>query len=246
MTVQLAFRYTVASIMAMFMLCIGLQKSTAAEYKELPSPLLFEPAHIDMGSVKEGEHAEVYLRVRNSGSTMQQIVDVQTSCGCSVAEPEERLIMPGGFTRIHVSIDTFAKQDAVKKWVLLTDAKGRTSKAWLTLIVRPDPHLSSSSRSIFDGKCAACHYTPAFGKVKGTDIYAAVCAMCHGAKGEGDSAPAVSHIHDRGILTTLIGNGTGSQHMPGFAKSVGGPLNEQQIKALSRWLSELDATEEKR
>ncbi len=216
-----------------------------SESEVLSSPLLFEPDHIDMGSVKEGESAEVYLRVRNSGDTMQQIVDVQTSCGCSVAEPEERLIMPGGFTRIHVVIDTFAKQDEVKKWVLLTDAEGRTSKAWLALAVRPDPHLNGSNRSIFDGKCASCHYTPAEGKVSGLDIYAAVCAMCHGVEAEGASAPALSHIR-RDILATLTANGTGSQHMPGFAKSVGGPLTGGQIEALSQWLSELDATEEKR
>ncbi|GAV20573.1 cytochrome c [Mariprofundus micogutta] len=206
----------------------------------LESKLVFEPARVDMGSVKEGEEATVYLRVRNSGDAMAQIADVQTSCGCSVAEPEERLLMPGGFTRIKVVIDTFAKLDDVKKWVSLTDTEGRSSKAWLTLNVRPNPHMGDSSRSIFDGKCAACHFDTAKGKSKGPELYKAVCGMCHGAAAEGAAAPALRQHRDKQLLSTLIANGTGSQHMPGFALKEGGPLTDEQISALSEWLSELD------
>ena len=204
------------------------------------STLVFEPSTVDMGTLKEGDDVVAYLRVRNAGDTMQQIVDVQTSCGCSVAEPEESLLMPGGFTRIRVTVDTFAKQDDIRKWVLLTDADGKTSKAWLTFAVRPDPHMGSTKRSIFDGKCAACHFEPARGKVAGPDIYAAVCAMCHGNNGEGAVAPSIAHIGDTDVFSSLIANGTGSQHMPGFSLQAGGPLSEKQISALSEWLSTLD------
>lgn len=219
-------------------------KSSSHEAAAAPvlesSSLVFEPDVVDMGTVKEGDEAVAWLRVRNAGDTMQQIVDVQTSCGCSVAEPEVALLMPGDFTRIKVVIDTFAKLDDVKKWVQLTDAQGKSSKAWLTLTVRPNPHMESTSRSIFDGKCAACHFTPAEGKVGGREIYAAVCAMCHGEKGEGAAAPAIVQIGDVDIFNTLISQGTGSQHMPGFATSEGGPLTEKQVSALSKWLSTLD------
>jgi len=204
------------------------------------SALVFEPPHVDLGAVKEGEEAVVYLRVRNAGDTMQQIVDVQTSCGCSVAEPEERLLVPGGFTRIKVVIDTFAKLDDVRKWVQLTDGEGKSSKAWLTLMVRPDPHMAKTSRSIFDGKCAACHFDTAKGKNSGPELYVAVCAMCHGAGADGAVAPSLRHHSDAEILATLIAEGTGTQHMPGFAQQQGGPLTEKQISALSEWLSTLD------
>ncbi|ATX82230.1 Cytochrome C oxidase, cbb3-type, subunit III [Mariprofundus ferrinatatus] len=218
----------------------AVKPATEVEPEAAASLLLFEPDHVDMGAVREGDDAVVYLRVRNSGDSMQQIADVQTSCGCSVAEPEERLIMPGNFTRIRVSIDTFAKLDDVRKWVLLTDAEGRTSKAWLTLTVRPNPHMGKTSRSIFDGKCGACHFEPASGKVKGPDIYAAVCSMCHGEGAMGGVAPAIAHIREKDVLASLIANGTGSQHMPGFATHAGGPLTDKQINALSDWLSKLD------
>jgi len=231
-------------LMLIVVACTQVEKPVVAESLIEPegsdSMLVFEPPYLDMGTVKEGEEAVVYLRVRNAGDVMQQIVDVQASCGCSLVEPEERLLMPGGFTRIKVTMDTFAKQDEVKKWVQLTDAEGRTSKAVLTLVVRPNPHLGGGSRTIFDGKCAACHFDPAKGKVNGPEIFTAVCAMCHGAHAEGAVAPGLRYHTDANAVALLIANGTGSQHMPGFARKAGGPLTEKQIAALSEWLSGLD------
>lgn len=210
------------------------------EMVHAPSALVFEPDHVDAGEVREGDSAIVYLRVRNAGEQLASIVDVTTSCGCSVAEPEERLLMPGGFTRIKLTIDTFAKQDDVRKWVELSDDQGRRSRAWVTLKVAANPHLDTGSRSIFDGKCGSCHFAPAAGQSNGQAIYQAVCSMCHGAGGQGAYAPKLAGHRDTAMLAALIATGTGSRHMPGFARAQGGPLTEIQIEALSRWLATLD------
>ena len=204
------------------------------------STLVFEPDHVDMGTVKEGAQAVGYLRVRNSGSAIANIESVETSCGCTVAEPEQRLLMPGGFTRIRVEVDTFAKQGDARKWVMLTDGEGHHTRAQLTLHVLPDAHLDVVSRSIFKGKCAACHYDPAMGKTDGKRIYGAVCAMCHGQDRAGVSGPSLKGYHDETVLQSLISEGTGSHHMPGFARKNGGPLTRSQIQSLSRWLAKLD------
>ena len=232
--------------MMLIVACAQTQSPPSVENNELPSLLVFEPDHVDMGSVKEGDEAVVFLRVRNAGDVMANIVAVETSCGCSVAEPEQHLLMPGGFTRIKVVVDTFAKQGEAKKWVQLTDDLGNTSKAWLKLQVQANAHLDVSSRSIFKGKCAACHFDTAKGKVKGSALYGAVCSMCHGAKAEGMSGPSLRHHNDTSVLADLIAHGTGSHHMPGFALDQGGPLNEKQILALSEWLSRLDETSQNR
>ncbi len=212
----------------------------------MQSALVFEPDHVDMGSVKEGEDAVVFIRVRNTGDVMANIVAVETSCGCSVAEPEQRLLMPGAFTRIKVVVDTFAKQGDAKKWVQLMDDTGHRSKAWLSLNVQPNPHLSVGDRSIFKGKCAACHYDTAKGQVKGPEIYNAVCSMCHGDQAQGVTGPSLHHHDNADVLAGLIARGTGSHHMPGFALNQGGPLTDQQITELSEWLSRLDETGQKR
>ncbi|TLS76368.1 DUF1573 domain-containing protein [Mariprofundus erugo] len=214
--------------------------SSAGETVRPASQLVFEPDHVNAGEAREGDSATVFLRVRNAGDQMASIVDVTTSCGCTVAEPEERLLMPGGFTRIRLTIDTFAKQDDVQKWVELTDDQGRRSRAWVTLNVTANPHLDATKRSIFDGQCGSCHFAPAAGKSDGQAIYQAVCLMCHGAGGEGAYAPKLAGLRDVGALAALIAAGTGSRHMPGFARAQGGPLTADQIDALSRWLATLD------
>ncbi|MDX8408156.1 MAG: c-type cytochrome [Mariprofundaceae bacterium] len=204
------------------------------------STLVFEPSELDMGTVKEGEKAVAHILIRNSGSKMENIVSMQTSCGCSVAEPEQRLLMPGAFTRATISIDTFAKQDEVKKWVELTDGQGRRSRAVLHLKVLPSPHMKADTRSIFDGKCATCHFDPAKGKESGPAIYQAVCSMCHGNNAAGAYAPSLHGHQDVTILGGLIAHGSGTRHMPGFALREGGPLDDKQIRALAEWLLTLD------
>jgi len=206
----------------------------------MSSELVFEPAEVDLGTVREGEPATGMLRLRNSGSTMLEIADVQTSCGCTAVTPEDRLLMPGSFTILRVSIDTFAKQDGVHKWVQVTDSLGNRSRATLTLKVMPNPHLAAAGRSIFDKPCASCHAEPARGKQTGAAIYAAVCAMCHGDRGQGGYAPKLAGHRDAALLRSLISNGTGAQYMPAFARSRGGPLEAGQISALSSWLVSLD------
>jgi len=206
----------------------------------LKSKLVFEPEDVDVGAFTEGEDAVVYLRVRNAGDRMANIVSVTTSCGCTVAEPEQSLLMPGGFTRIKLVVDTFAKQDKVRKWVELTDDLGQRNRGWITMQVTANPHMADSGRSIFDGKCAACHFTPAEGKHAGPAIYAAVCAMCHGGKGSGAYAPKLAGHRDAELLAGMIAQGTGSRQMPAFSREKGGPLDHEQIESLSKWLSTLD------
>ncbi|HKI61927.1 MAG TPA: DUF1573 domain-containing protein [Mariprofundaceae bacterium] len=204
------------------------------------STLVFEPVELDMGSIPEGDKAVAYIQIRNAGKAMEQIVSIETSCGCSTAEPEQRLVMPGEFTRVKISIDTFAKQDNVIKWVELTDSHGYRSKAILHLNVLPNPHMDAGSRSIFSGKCAACHFEPAKGLSSGPEIFRAVCSMCHGEKADGGYAPSLRGHQDGVVLSKLIAEGTGSQHMPGFSHARGGPLNEKQIATLVQWLLALD------
>jgi len=203
------------------------------------SALVFEPQQLDMGEVMEGEKAESFLRIRNTGSTMAQIVDIQASCGCTLVEPESRLLMPGQFTRVRIEIDTFAKTNQVKKWIELTDGEGHKSRAWLLLKVRDNPHLNTA-RSLFDGKCRTCHYEPARGKNTGAAIYQAVCAMCHGERGQGAYAPKLKGYDDVSALQDVIAQGTGSRHMPGFARAAGGPLDEKQLRLLADWILALD------
>ncbi len=230
-------------VAALFILLCALAAPISPQAGEQPtaqhSPLVFEPAQTDLGTIPEGKKAVTYLRVRNSSDQMQQIIDIQASCGCTTAEPETRLIMPGDFTRIKVTIDTFAKQNHVQKRITLTDAHGLSSEATLTMRITRSPHAAIGNRSIFDAPCARCHAEPAQGKTEGAALFAAVCAMCHGKQAEGASGPNLHH-HARQALQQIITHGTGNHYMPAFARRYGGPLTTEQIAAISRWLAALD------
>ncbi len=64
---------------------------------------------------------------------------------------------------------------------------------------------------------------------EGADIYAASCAACHGAIGEGASAMPINVPFDNDQLVEIIRVGIGD--MPGFATA----LNEEQVVALAEY-----------
>jgi len=202
-------------------------------------PLVIQPSNMDMGEVVEGKKAETTLFLRNTGSLPVHVSKVETSCGCTAASLESRELAPGAFTPLHIRVDTTAKRGLVRKRVMVFDSQGRKTQAWLTLMVRQNPHADAmQGKGIFDGKCAACHAEPARGKVQGGAIYKAVCAMCHGEKAEGAYAPALRR-QDAKSLSSVLVNGLGRQ-MPSFSRKKNGPLSRAQITSVSTWLSELD------
>jgi len=203
------------------------------------SPLVIQPAHMDMGEVVEGKEAKATLFLRNTGSLPVHISKVESSCGCTAVTSETRELAPGGFTPLHVRVDTTGKRGLVKKNITVFDSQGRKAQAWLTLRVKPNPHMGAiKGKGIFDGKCASCHAEPAKGKMQGDAIYQAVCAMCHGEKAGGAYAPV---LRGRGAasISFVLKNGLGRQ-MPAFAKKRSGPLSQAQIDSVSAWLSKLD------
>lgn len=203
------------------------------------SPLVLQPQSLDLGQVAEGAVARGSLILRNDGPVPLFITGIQASCGCTTGVADERVLAPGAFTLLRVSIDTFAKRGRIKKRLWVSDSAGHTATALLHLTVRPSSHMRIAGRSLFDSSCAACHAAPATGLHAGARIYAAVCAMCHGADAGGAYAPSLRGRHDVADLVRRIGNGAGKPSMPGFAKRLGGPLDAAQLRSLSRWLASL-------
>lgn len=238
---QLLIKLLISMCLLMFAAC-----GNASDKSEIALPvadgagLVFDPVELDMGTVLEGEKATATLLIRNNGKEFTQIVKVESSCGCTTTEPETRMLAGGTFTPLHVEVDTFGKTGDIRKSITMTDQDGVQTVAWLTFHVKENPHAMGENRSIFDGKCAACHVEPARGKVVGSEIYTAVCVMCHGVNAKGAYAPSLRELDDAAMLTGLISNGTGSPHMPAFAKGKGGPLSDMQISALVNWIISLD------
>jgi len=202
--------------------------------------LVFDPAVLDLGDVLEGDKATASILIRNNGDGFAQIASVTSACGCTTAEPETRLLAAGTFTPLHIVIDTFGKRGDIRKSITMTDGLGNESTAWVSLHVKENPHVMGAGRSIFDGKCASCHFDPAKNQKAGMAIYTAVCVMCHGVNAQGAYAPALVGHDGLDVLSALIANGTGTQHMPAFSQDKAGPLSSKQINSLAKWIISLD------
>jgi len=200
-----------------------------------PPLLVIDPAQLDLGEYDGASPIHAALLIRNVGDQPMMIGKLSSSCGCTELRADAMALPAGGFTRLHVTIDPFAKQGEITKKVTVTDAFGAQSSAMIHFTVRANPHAMASSRSLFDGSCAKCHFTPAQGLHQGKALYAAVCAMCHGSNGNGAYAPKLRGLN-RATLLTIISYGAGKPAMPAFAQQHGGPLTKGQINALVDWL----------
>ena len=75
---------------------------------------------------------------------------------------------------------------------------------------------------------------------KGRELYGRICAVCHGANGEGykaDAAPALNHPAFLGsvsdiLLRDAIKNGRNGSTMSAWSKRRGGPLDDADVEAV--------------
>lgn len=225
--------------------CIEHEPQVLAQPRLLSAiPLLhIQPNSYELGNIKEGEAGIATFLVRNNNAIPIELVNIQVSCGCTVAEPDSYMIMPGDFTQLKVTVDTTAKQLGIKKMVHITDSLGNKASATLTFNVIENPHKVGTGKikGIFDGQCASCHFEPLQSVLEPEKLYEVGCAMCHGADAGGAYAPSLRGFSSLASLKHSIAHGVGKPQMPGFAEVNGGPLHYQQIEDLAIWLQGLPA-----
>jgi len=214
--------------------------SFADEIKGMAAPALYLPKKsIDLGSAMQGAVAHGKFTIANRGSAPLEILELKSSCGCTVAELETKTIKPGEEVTVHVSIDTAGKVGQIRKSISIksNDPASQDAKvgAYITVNIA-DHQVSSDAGAIFRGKCAECHFAPA-GDLKGEPLFEAVCAMCHGHYGLGASAMRINDLkylesYHKGATRKIIAGGGDKTSMPGFSKSKGGPLSDEQIDSI--------------
>jgi hypothetical protein len=62
------------------------------------------PTHIDLGQVQLESPADASLLLRNVGNERLLIIEIKTSCHCTVAELPTRVIEPGGSLKLKVTL----------------------------------------------------------------------------------------------------------------------------------------------
>jgi hypothetical protein len=70
-----------------------------------PPRIEVTPSSYDFGEISPTEKAVVEFQVKNTGGSPLEITRVSTSCGCTTAEIEDELLLPGETTTLHVTFD---------------------------------------------------------------------------------------------------------------------------------------------
>jgi hypothetical protein len=76
-----------------------------------------EPATFDFGQALQNKTLTKDFVLRNLGDESLRIEDVRTTCGCTAALPTDRVVPPGGQTRLQVSLQTRTSEGRLEKSV---------------------------------------------------------------------------------------------------------------------------------
>jgi len=235
-------------LLGIVLLCIGMTGAAGPKMggKE-GARIFFNSDHFNLGQASQGTTPSYTLKFFNRGDEDLEIEEIKSSCGCTAVIPSSTVIKPGESAKLSITIDTTGKSGDVPKTVTIysNDPLVPEKILHLSLNVIPSAHPDFDvGKSLFSGKCASCHFTPAKG-LSGYPLYLAVCAMCHGQKGEGGSArkissPAYLQGKSNEYFQKWIAFGKKGTAMPGYAESRGGPLNKAQIDSLIEVIMDWD------
>jgi hypothetical protein len=107
-------------------------KLTAEELNKAPR-ISFATEKINFGSIQPNEMIENEFVLKNIGKTNLEIRKVRASCGCTVAEPADKIIPPGGSTIIKTTFNSAGKSGRQKYAVTIitNDPKNYKKLLWL-------------------------------------------------------------------------------------------------------------------
>jgi cytochrome c553 len=231
--------------------CVALAAVSVASDSGTGKPRIrFDALTHDFGEIRSDQKVEHLWVFHNDGDAPLEIVQLLTSCGCTMTVLDSKVVAPRAGGTIKVVFDPAGQQGSVRKSlsVVSNDPDGGRTLLTVKAFVRPvdtaqvssGGHPPFTGQSLLMGPCASCHAEPSRGK-HGAELYAAICAMCHGAEGTGGRAPTLrdpgyleGNSDDR--LVEAIAFGTANPRMPGFSELMGGPLSEEQIRSVVQLL----------
>ncbi|MBC8003070.1 MAG: DUF1573 domain-containing protein [Opitutaceae bacterium] len=209
-------------------------------------PLVWD-AMIKEYNAKVGDTTNVFaFSVTNNSNAEVVINQVRPSCGCTIAELPSNpwKLAPGASGTTYATISFVGKTGVITKSLYVDSTAGAQ-----TLMIRVNvpeqtgdmgnrlrnQQLALADRqAVFKGDCAVCHAAPAVGKM-GEPLYQAACAICHAPEHRASMVPDLAvarSSRDTAFWTEWVANGRDKTLMPGFSKTHGGPLTDEQVQSL--------------
>ncbi|MCI0748609.1 MAG: DUF1573 domain-containing protein [Verrucomicrobia subdivision 3 bacterium] len=224
-----------------------------------PSYLVFDAERKETNAAPGQVTVPFTFWLTNVSRVVVSINSVRTSCGCTVAQlpAQPWLLQPGSSGPIHVTMNLAGKMGSIEKSVTIDSSTGYRNlivKANLPQPANAQPvaggidldrlknmQMALADRQVvFKGECAKCHSEPAEGKA-GEQLYVAACGICHDSAHRAAMVPdlkTLKHPTNEEHWRKWIKSGRPGSMMPAFAKAEGGPLSDEQIDSLIKFLTE--------
>jgi len=224
--------------------CAGFSKVSKTSGK---GEIVFDNEYHSFGKVTEGDVVSHTFGFINNGPGVIRLVKTRSTCGCTTTKGALKEYEPGERGEITVTLDTQDKHGIVVKTIDILLENGETEFVSVSIMAEliPAPHPVVENRLTITSnpKCKSCHLDSGVGQ-KGGYLYHRICVQCHGTRGKGGAAVALSgkefqeRISD-GDLRNVIRHGLADQGMPPYVEGVSPPLTENQVDSLVKYLRSL-------
>ena len=223
---------------------------TAAEPKPAPPPhpLVWDALELSVVAKPGEKEAKFQFHVTNTSAQPVEIIHINASCGCTVAEmPNTPWILAAGARgSFSAVVDFQGKAGRLLKTLHVDSAAGGQM---LTMMIDiPETEESRRTRNqqlafmdrqaVFRGECVSCHVAPTIGKT-GAELYQAACGICHQASSRASMVPdlmVAREPRDAEFWRRWITEGKDRTLMPAFSRERGGPLTAEQIASLVEYV----------
>lgn len=112
-----------------------------SDVRAAPELVVPEPEK-DLGALTKGETVTLDFEIRNEGEAPLQILAVNPTCGCTVADFDER-IAPGGSGAIHVTLDTETLEGPSTTRVQVVTDDPDQERVWLQIEAHVKSYLAA-------------------------------------------------------------------------------------------------------
>jgi mono/diheme cytochrome c family protein len=230
----------------------------AAPQPTQPASYLAWDAELKEAHPKVGDAtAQFTFWLTNVSKEVVAIHTVHTSCGCTVAQlpAQPWKVEPGAGGPINVTMNLAGKMGTVEKGVTVNSTTGLKTlivRSYIPAQTNAQPTIGgidvdrlknmqmalADRQVVFRGECAKCHAEPTQGKT-GEQLYVVACGICHDSVHRATMVPDLKNLrhptNDEHWRKWTRSGRPGSM-MPAFSKSEGGPLTDEQIDSLVKFL----------
>jgi hypothetical protein len=209
--------------------------------------IVFDEEFHTFGKVTEGDVVSHTFGFVNNGPGAVRLVKTKTSCGCTTTKASLKEYASGERGELTVTLDTQDKHGIVVKTIDIFLENGASEFVSVSIMAElvPPPHPVVENRTAItrNPKCKSCHLDSGVGQKAGY-LYHRICGQCHGTRGKGGSAMALSgeEFQERvtdDYLENVIVHGLTDQGMPPYVEAVSPPLTKEQVDSLIGYLRSL-------